>query len=407
MGFLKGIINFVLMLLLGICLMMFIGFNLMDESVLSYDANSEMLETTQFTEEVTDALLDRYHMQLDELRFDKDVLLQFVNESGLGVLGYIFGEFDEMPQVDVTFLKDYVEDQVDQEAAKQMDGNIDIDSMVEMLKAIPEGESVTAGIKAYTAQEGFDIKQSEIDAVAEIYLENKDLENDALAKLIVEEVAYERLNLNEMSTELSLQNLFDKLMERNPFTLLRDIYNLVDKDFSVYIPLTIFLLVLMIIIIEFRVGTSSVWLVLSLIVAIVPLQVIRLANFVIEKDFLDVLTGLESYKNHMLPIIEQKLNVYTIIVFVIIVILFVLSKVLRKKVDTRIENVEETKHSRFVLARFAIFFVLAIALFFNFRAAERYNMDMVNEIITLNPDEFEPQSVDLILREELNIDFDF
>jgi glucan phosphoethanolaminetransferase (alkaline phosphatase superfamily) len=220
-------------------------------------------------------------------------------------------------------------------------------------------------------------------------------------------VAYERLNLNEMSTELSLQNLFDKLMERNPFTLLREIYNLVDKDFSVYIPLTIFLLILMIIIVEFRVGTSSVWLVLSLIVAIVPLQVIRLANFVIEKDFLDVLTGLESYKNHMLPIIEQKLNVYTIIVFVIIVILFVLSKVLRKKVDTRIENVEETKHSRFVLARFAIFFVLATALFFNFRAAERYNMDMVNEIITLNPDEFEPQSVDLILREELNIDFDF
>ncbi|MBN2794978.1 MAG: hypothetical protein JXR88_06205 [Clostridia bacterium] len=407
MGFLKGITNFVLMLILGLLLMFWIGFSLLNHSVLSYEANEEMLQTTPLTEEITDALLDRYHMHLDELRFDKDVLLQFVNESGLGVMGYVFNEYDTMPDVDVTFLKDYVRDQIEKEAATQMDGNIDFANLLEVLRTIPEGESVTSGIKAYTRDKGFEIKQSEIDAVAEVYIENKDLDDEALLGKIVAEVAYEKLNVNEMSTTLSLQNLSDQLMERNPFTFLREIFEVIHKDFAVYIPISMFLLVLMIITVEFRVGTSAVWMMLAMSVAALPLQFLHLANFVIEKDYLDILTGLESYKNFMLPVLIKRLNLYTIMIVILIITLFILSKVIRKKIDTKIKNVEEKKHSRFILIRLGVFVVLAVLLFLNVQSAQNYNMDMIHEVQSLNPDEFAPQSVDLILREDLNIDFDF
>jgi hypothetical protein len=407
MGFLKGIFNLMIMLVLGICLFVWLSFSILDSSMLSLEKNVELMETTSFTQEVTDALLERYHMSMNELNFDEDVVLKFVTDSGEGVLGYVFLETDTMPTVDVTFLKDYVTDQISIESQKRLDGNVNMNELLSLLRELPEGNSVSLAVRGFTEEMGLSISQSDIDTVANVFIENKDEEDSVLLNKIIESVAVEALNLNEMNTNLSLQSLFDKLTDRNVFTLLRDIHSVIRKDVMGYLPLMMLILLLILVVVEFRVGTSAVWIALSMIVAIVPLQLIRVADILIEQDFLDVFAGLESYKEFMMTSVMDKLNFYSILFLVLIVVLFIVSRIFSNKVDSKIEAVEEKRHSRFVLPRIAIFLVLAFGLYLNGNAAKNYNMELVNELNSIHISEFDINSVDLILREELNIDFDF
>ncbi|MCH4886795.1 hypothetical protein EZV73_04405 [Acidaminobacter sp. JC074] len=407
MGFLKGILNFILMIVLAVCLMVWFGYGLFDASVLSFDENQKMIEQTEFTEEVTSEILSRYNTKLTDLSVDDDVLLNFVNESGLGVMGYIFSEYDEMPSVDVTFLKDYVIRDVAVMEAGKLYGNVDFNDLIAALRMIPEGESVTNNFESYLDENNLSVHQEDVDQVIKLYLENKDLDDQALIDKIIGEMAYEKLNVDQMSTDLSLQSLFDSLTDRNPFTLVRDLLNHVKRNVYGYITITMVVVVLMILVSEFRVSTFSVWMSLAFLLAIIPLQAIRLVDFLVDRNYFDLINGMESYKNYMLDVMIQKLNVYTIITLVLIVVLFILSKIISKRVDSKIEGLEEKRSRPYALVRFAIFLVLALGLFLNVKGMYRYNMQVVNEIQAISPDDFDPNDLDVTLSNLLNIDYDF
>jgi len=407
MGFIRGIINFILMIILGVCLMVWFGYGLLSDSVFSYDENKTMIEETSFTEELTDEVVSRYKTKLSDLSVDHDVLLRFINESGLGVVGYILSETEQMPSVDVTFLKEYVSTNVAIEEAGKLYGNVNFDDMIIALRMIPEGESVSQNFETYLTEKNMTVHQEDIDQVIELYLENKDLDDQALQEKIISEMAYEKLNLDQMNTELSLQELFDRLMDRNPFTLIRQVIEAMNKNVYGYMLITMVILFLMILVVEFRVGTATIWLALSLIIAIIPLQAIRLVDLLVDQNLFDLFGGMESYKNHMMDVIIGKLNTYTIICAIIIVLLFVISKVVRTRLDDKIEHIEEKKHNRYVIIRFAVFFVLALGLFLNLRSAQRYDMKQYNELMAISPDDFDPNDLDVTLSELLNINYDF
>ena len=365
MGFFKGIFNFVLMIILSICLLAWFSYGLLNDSVLSYEVNQTMVEETPFTEEVTSEILNRYHTKLSDLSFDEEVLLSFVNESGMGVLGYILSEYEEMPNVDVSFLKEYVTTNVTREEASKFYGNVDIDGTIQALREVPEGESITKAIDAYLEGENVTIDQKDVDLVTELFLEHKELDDDSLKNKIITEIAYEKLNLNEMSTELSLQQLFDKLMTKNPFTVIRELLNVISKNIHGYMVLMMMIVFLLILVAEFRITSTSTWLTLSLVLAILPLQLIRLLNFVVDGDYFTVFNGMESYKNYMLDSVITKLNVYSIVVLIIVIVLFVLSKLLRRQANDKTDQIEDKKKNRFVLVRVAIVGVLLFGLYIN------------------------------------------
>lgn len=407
MSVIKGIFNFVIMLILSVCMMLFMGYKIMDQSIMSLEENQTLLETTSFSEEVANEMLETYHMSLSELNFEKETIIKFVNDSAVGVLGYVFLENDTMPTVDVTFLKDYVKDEIAEQSQHLLQGNVDLSPMITALRAVPEGTSVSNEIDKYINDSGFDINQSEIDMITETYIENKDLEDDALLQKLVSSIAYEKLNVDTMNTELSLQQLFDKLMKKNPFTILRNLKETADKNVSGYLLITIVLLVLLLITTEFRVGATSVWIALALIVSIIPLQLIRLADLFLNYEILDIFSGLESYKNYMMDNIISELNMMTIVVVISIIVLFILSRVFRSKVDTKIENATNGRSKLVMLTRFVAFLVLLLALYLNVNAGKNFNLETYNNLKEIQASDFDPQSVDLILREELNIDFDF
>ncbi len=407
MGFVRGIINFTLMIVLSICLMVLFGYGLLNSSVLSFEANKTVIEETAFTEELTSEVLQRYNTKLVDLSVDDDVLLSFINESGLGVIGYVLSETESMPSVDVTFLKDYVIKNVTVEEAGKVYGNVDFDEMITALREIPEGESVSNNFDMFLEEKNLSIHQADVDKVTELYLENKELDDQMLKEKIISEMAYDKLNLNDMYTELSLQSLFDDLMDRNPFTLIREMLNTVNKNIYGYMAITMVILFLMILIVEFRIGSFTVWIALALMIAIIPVQAIRLVNIIVDQELFDIFNGMESYKNYMLDVIIDKLNVYTIVSVVLIVLLFVISKVARKNLDDKIEPVEGKKQNRYVIVRFAVFAILAFGLFLNVKGMYRYDMNKYEEIQSIQPDDFDPKDLDITLSELLNINYDF
>jgi len=407
MGFFKGIFNFVLMIILSICLLAWFSYGLLNDSVLSYEVNQKMVVETPFTEEVTSEILDRYHTKLSDLSFDEEVLLSFVNESGMGVLGYLLSEYEEMPNVDVSFLKEYVTTNVIREEAGKFYGNVDIDETIQVLREVPEGESITKAIDAYLEDNNVTIDQKDVDLVTELFLEHKELDDDSLKNKIISEIAYEKLNLNEMSTELSLQQLFDKLMTKNPFTVVRELLNVITKNIYGYMVLMMVIVFLLILVSEFRITSTSTWLTLSLVLAILPLQLIRLLNFVVDRDYFTVFNGMESYKNYMLDAAITKLNVYSIAVLIVVIVLFVFGKLLKRQGDDKIDQVEDKKKSRYVLVRIAIVGVLLFGLYINTKACYNYNKNVYDDIASIKPSDFDPKSMDETLSGLLNIDYDF
>lgn len=395
------------MIILGICLMIWFGYGLLHNSVLSFEENKVMIEQTQFTEELSTEIIDRYKTKLNALSLDDEVLVEFVRQSGVGVLGYVFSEYDTMPSVDVSFLKDYVIRNVAVEEAGKLYGNVEFKDVLTKLRAIPEGESITKNFEAYLAENNMTFHQEDVDKFVALYIENKALDDDALLNKLVTEMAYDKLDLNQMNTEISLQELFDTLTDRNPMTVVRDLLSNVNKNIYGYLTITMVLIFLLILVVEFRVATSAIWLSLSMLIAIIPLQGIRLLNFVIARDYFTLINGMESYKDYMMQVIISKLNVYTIIVGIAIVVLFILSKVLRNRIDTKIEGIEEKSKKRYVLVRLAVFAVIALGLFLNVKAMYRYDMQVYNEIQTLSIDDFDPDDLDVTLSNLLNIEYDF
>lgn len=407
MGFLKGILNFVLMIILGICLMIWLGYGLLHHSVLSFEENKTMIEQTQFTEELSVEIIDRYKTKLNALSLDDEVLVQFVRQSGVGVLGYVFSEYETMPSVDVSFLKDYVVKNVAAEEAGKLYGNVEFQDVLTKLRAIPEGESITKNFEAYLTENNMTFHQEDIDKFIAVYIENKSFDDEALLEKLISEMAYEKLNLNQMNTELSLQALFDTLTEENPMTVVRGLLNDINKNIYGYLTITMVLIFLMILVLEFRVATAAIWLSLSMLIAIIPLQGIRLLNFVVARDYFTLINGMESYKDYMMQVMISKLNVYTIVVLIAVVVLFILSKVFRSRIDTKIEGIEEKSKKRYVLVRFAVFAVISLGLFLNLKAMYRYDMKVYSDIQNLSIDDFDPDDLDVTLSNLLNIEYDF
>lgn len=363
MGFFKGILNFVLMIILGICLTIWFGYGLLQHSVLSFDENKQMIEETEFTKELSVEIVNRYKTKLKALAMDDELLVSFVETSGVGVLGYVFSEYETMPSIDVSFLKDYVIKNIAIEEANKLYGNVEFDDILQQLRMIPEGESITKNFEQYLEDNNLVFSQEDVDKFIAVYIDNKALDDDALLNIIISEMAYETLDVDEMNTEISLQALFDSLTNRNPMTLARDLLNHMDKNIYGYLLITMAIVFLMICVLEFRVATAAIWLSLSLLVSIIPLQGLRLLDFVVARDYFTLFNGMESYKNFMMSAMIKQLNVYSIVVLIVVIVLFIVSKILRKQVDSKIETIEGKKKKGYALVRTAVFLVLIFGLF--------------------------------------------
>lgn len=399
----KGLLCFILMVALSICISLWVSLNIVGKTVLSSETNTKLLNETEFTTEIVAGVLDKYNTNMGQLSFEEDDLMNFVNESGEGVVNYVFLEEEQLPSVNVSFIKNYINDIIEKESSKALEGNIDVVDFVEMLKEIPEGESISITSAEYFTSLGIEFEKAEFDSVIDVYMENKEESNEVIVDKIVQAIAREVIDIESMKTELSLQDLFDKLTKRNPFTVIRNVVEVYNKDVNGYLLVTVILLMLMIIVTEYRISRIATWFSLSMVLAIIPLQLIRLANYVIDKDFLNLFEGMSSYSDFMMNEAISKLNKYTIVFTLIILIMFIISKVFRKKSDVEDEKVT----NRYRLVRLAGIAVVVVGLYFNSTAAYDMNLTLYDEVSSIELSDFDIGSIDLTLRELLNVDYDF
>jgi hypothetical protein len=271
------------MMALSVCLMGWLSFNILGKTVLSPESNTRLLYETKFSNELVDGVLDKYNTDMGQLRFAEDDLMSFVNDSGEGVINYVFLESEVMPSVDVSFVKEYIEEVIEEESKNALDEKLDFAEFVTMLRQIPDGESVSGTTTNYFESVGIETSGEELDNVIAIFKDNKSETDEVIIQKIAQSIARDIIDIDSMETELSLQELFDKLMKKNPFTVMRSAMEMYNKDVNGYLLITIVLLALLIIITDFRISSSSAWFALALIVAIIPLQALRLADFIIDK----------------------------------------------------------------------------------------------------------------------------
>lgn len=407
MSFVKGLFNFVLMLCLSILLALGLLYGIFNQSVLSYDRNQEMLESTDLSEEITDELLVRYTTKLESIAVDDGLLADFVETSSEGVLAYVLLESEQMPTVDVAFLKTYAQEKIEEEISTSLTENVDIDAMITYIKAVPDGQSISKGLDMYLESQELTINEKDLDLARDVFLNNKTLEADALKAVLLTSLASEYGDISQMKENLSLQQFFDDLMPRNPFTVLRQGYEVVDKNLSFYLPVFVILIVLLMTLIEFKLSNSITWFVLSLLVAIVPLQVLRLADFFMDKDYIDVLGQFTSYKTFMMDRIIERLNVYTLVVLLIMVVLIITKRILRQRVDDKVMAFVEGRKTLVGVVRASAILLVVLGTFLVSKNAEDFNRTYYNDLQEIQVDDFDPVDLDQVLGDGLNVDFDF
>ncbi len=407
MSFLKGLFSFIVMLVLSIGLFMWVSFNVLSDTVLSSNTNKRLLEETSFSSELVDAVLDKYNTNLGQLSFEEDDLMKLVDDSGESIIDYVFADESEMPSVDVSFIKEHLEKLITEESKKALDGKLDPNEFIQFLRELPDGESISGYGKSYFLSIGIEVSNEKLDELLSIYKDNRDESNEVISEKIIKAIAYEVVDIQAMNTELSLQSFFDNLTEKNPFTIAKDIMDIYYKNINGYLVILIVLLVLILVLTEFRVGTSSMWIGLSMVIAILPLQAIRIGEYFVDKLLPSTTGNVLSYKEFMLSSIIDSLNKYSIIFAIVIVILFVLGRVFSKKIDGKLDNTENKIRKKFLVIRFIAFCVVCFGIYLCVNSSINMNLDMYSEIRELGPSDFTPRSIDLTLRELLNVNYDF
>jgi len=383
------------------------GYGLLEDTVLSYETNVEMIKTTALTDEATDQVLIRYKTKMASLSLNDQIIKDFVEASSKGIMGYVVEETDTLPEVDVTFLKEHVIEEVDRQIAISLTENIDLDELITYVREVPEGESISKAVNAYITSTNLTIDENDISRVTSIFIDNKDMEPVALKAKISSELARQAVDTLNMKETLSLQQFFDDLMPKNPFTLLRQGFGLADKHFNFYLPFVIFMIILLMIVIEFKLSKTISWFILSLILAVIPLQVIRLLSFFIDKEFISVLDELKSYQTFMLDAIVSKLNVLTLVVGVIIIFLIIIKRYLKTYVDDRLDPLVKDKKWIFLGSRVGAFAMIILLCFLVGNKAKVETMDFVDDIRAIQPSDFDPIDFDEVLSNGLNVEFDF
>lgn len=407
MGFIKGLSNFILMMSLAVLLMLALMYGILNDSIFSFKANIEMLETSEFSEEVSDVISVKYQKKLESVSLDREHMLEFIKTSSSGMTGYVFSEIEELPEVDVTFLKTYVEEEVARKVSESLTENLNLNDLIRVVKEVPEGESISKAVSSFVEESDFNISKADIDAATQLFIENKALEAEALKNKLIETLAIEKVDTSQMKDSLSLQQFFDQLMSKNPLTLAREGFQAIDKNLGFYLPMMIILIVLLMTIIEFKLSNSIIWFILALLVAIVPLQLLRMVGFLITKDWLNVFDDFSSYTDFMMSAMIKSLNIYTLIVMVMIVLLIVLKKILKTRVDDKVEAFANRNSKRRIIVRSSSFILILMMIYFVTSHWISYNIEYKNSLEEIQPSDFDPIDLDDVLSDGLNIKYDF
>ena len=407
MTFIKGVSNFILTLVISALLFVSLIYGILNHTIFSVEANEAMIESTDFTEEATDFLLARYSMKLESISIEEGMMYDFVEASGMGVLNYVFMETETLPEVDVTFLKEYVDRQVKEEISRNLVENTDLDQMIEYLRAVPEGESITQALEVYVSEKNQDIYKNEIEIAARIFIENKELDNEAIKEKMLEALSKEFVDTSTMKETLSLQQFFDRIMNKNPLTILRNAYDVIHTNIRTYIPWVMILLILIMACIEFKLSNSISWFIIFILIPLVPLQALRLLRFFIERDFVDLINGMDSYKDYMLDAMINRLNFYTIVGIIVIILLIIGKKLLQKYVDEKVALKVEKQERAWLLIRIGVVGILFLILGFIGNKAQDKNLNFYEDIQALQPSDFDVRSIDEVLSDLLNVDYDF
>lgn len=406
MNFLKGLLSYIIMMVLSICILLWLSFNLVNHTFLSVKANSDLINNTTFTSDLVDEILVKYNTNVGQLNFEEEDLIKLINESAEGIINYSLLESETLPTVDVLFIKNYISDIISEESKNSLDGKLNISEFVETMRKIPDGSSISESVSTYIDTLGIETSKEEIDNVVEIFISNKELTNEEISTKIVDSIVKSKINLDSMNTELSLQDLFDKLTKKNPLNVLRRFMEIYNKNVNGYLNIAIILLILLLFVIEFRIGSMAMWVALSLIFSIIPIQIVRLADYFVDKELLSFFSGMSNYTTFMLSESINRLNLLTIIVVVIIVILFVLSKIL-KSIRNKKSEENKVEVKRYRIVRIAGFLVLLVGLFLNGKSSYEMNQSYIAEVKEINVSDFDLNSIDLTLRELLNVNYDF
>lgn len=407
MKFFRGVFSFAIMLILGTCLMLWLSFKIMGDTVLSPETNSELLAETSFSNELVSGVMDKYHMNTGQLQLNEYDLMKFVNDSGYGVINYVFLDTETMPSVDVSFIKTYIEEKIEDEIRKSLDGKLDVADYVSTVRQVKDGESISAFTSDYFKLNDIEVPKEQMDNVILQYMGNRDEADDVIVEKITKSIARENININSMKTELSLQELFDRLMDKNPFTIMKDFMEVFNKDVNDYLFIMIILLTLLIIVTEFRIRAISVWLMLSLLIAIIPLQLLRLVNFFMDKDFLGLFDGMSIYIEFMMEEAVKRLNVITIIALILIIIAFVTSKIIDKRNSSDSRVSDEKPKKRFKTVRAVGLVVLFFVIYSNFNSALDLNTKFYEDVSEIHESDFQIGSIDLTLKDLLEVEYDF
>lgn len=152
---------------------------------------------------------------------------------------------------------------------------------------------------------------------------------------MLEALSKDFIDTSTMKETLSLQLFFDRIMNKNPLSLLRNGYDVMHTNVRTYIPWIMILLILIMACIEFKLSDSISWFIIFILIPLIPLQGLRILRFFIERDFVDLINGMESYKDYMLDAMIDRLNFYTIVGIIVIILLIIGKKLLQKYVDEK------------------------------------------------------------------------
>jgi hypothetical protein len=140
---------------------------------------------------------------------------------------------------------------------------------------------------------------------------------------------------------------------------------------------------------------------------LVPLQALRLLRFFIERDFVDLINGMDSYKDYMLEAMINRLNFYTIVGIIVIILLIIGKKLLQKYVDEKVALKIEKQERAWLLIRIGVVGILFLGLGFIGNKAQDKNLNFYEDIQALQPSDFDVRSIGEVLSDLLNVDYDF
>lgn len=390
---LEGIFLFIIMIILSISMSIWMVLTVFNTTILSPNENKIFIEQADFSQ---------ISNKIESIDLNKTNT--FIKESSIGIMNYITLETRELPTVEVSFFKDYMNNKIENKIVNILEDDIEISDLIKTLRSIPK-EDISEASYTFFSEVEFKISNKQIDMVIDTYINNLETSDEELENKIINLVVEEVVDLDEIETEIHLQEIINKSIKEDPFLIIRKTVELFRKDLNNYLIIVIVLLIFIIILTSFRVGEVAIWFFFVSLFAIIPVQLIRLSGIVLKSNTVEKVDVVSKYLEFMIEKSIDKANVFTIImgVFIILMVALKISSSIIKK-----RNNNKTDHKKKLeVLRVVLILGLLGGLYLSVSTAYKENLSFYNSLQSYEISDFDIANPDDIILDVFNIDMDY